>query len=913
MPEVEKLIGYALTQLSPDAPREAKWVARSLEPVKERKPVGKGYDKGTVDLYDTLIGEVEGDTSDVCGEALGDILGWAGDKKRESLNINDAEQRVVLARALKGLQQLASGLVGESDMPVSDPSMMGEKQRELYYARRNLEIKEKLGILKKDEYDRPYLLSLIGDLMAIKPEGLGNLLEFMQRDFSGFEGKFSDEMLMLMDAFGGGKEGGTFSAVLSLADISKFNMETYAGMLSKLKPHELYFLAQLPFTVVDKDNIERTITIAEVADFLLTPEGRKYFRMNPNIQGKFGISTYIDELGKKYPNANQGLTIRSRFRVIDPNTGKWKRADVLDEGKAGTSGLADVYVRMGENPTWLRFNLLARGVINACCNRGIFYRGGAVFALGPELQKSANAYPFYLEAYTNFDAWVRLHFPRFRSMMEYLMPTNPFDWFMDLATEGADYKDTDPYHPTKQGVDYLKPFDPRPFKDRRRGIVVANPEQLSDDDRVNDQLDILTTFFGAEEDPADPIYEEAIMDLVSAHAGYGIDYKGDKIKRNQVTGDALVKLAWEWRQKFNNTLLKQMSNKDKKLETLQNYRTFYPVPTEVVRRKLKKVPANLQIAWSRYDFMGMVQRYAEVDPVNKMYAGVSGMRELADAVGSGLWTLPLWGEKMKNAPNKHGDYEGRMLKIQENLLAMSVGSTQAKMGEAQERSGNSLAYGHEEIETRAVKLMDKMWNRLQGIQANPQLRGASLKEFSEAYEEALGSAGFMTGMHGAWYIYRYGRARVAYMAGLAGTPPYISGTRPSRTDDNDVVVHNPVTPGQALARYKDYYPNLEAEDLQDALAVMNAYVDEREIVYPARSAGLYPIAMSCNDRGVVTVDARRVNVAAEYGHMRQLPENPGKMIEVMREELLESIHDKLIDTVPNLEYFEWDINDEEEK
>jgi hypothetical protein len=180
-----------------------------------------------------------------------------------------------------------------------------------------------------------------------------------------------------------------------------------------------------------------------------------------------------------------------------------------------------------------------------------------------------------------------------------------------------------------------------------------------------------------------------------------------------------------------------------------------------------------------------------------------------------------------------------------------------------------------------------------------------LEEFYGAYAEAIQLAGFMSNMRGIWWIYRYAWKRAEYMAGKANSAPYISGTQPA-IEVKGEVRHNPVTPGHKLAVYKDYFENIlktPTNDLETALAILGCNIDNEEIVYPARAAVLAPIAMGKDSTGKVICDTRRVNTAKIYGHMRQLPQNPDKMIEIIREGLWDLVRDLLIDVKSQEPYY----------
>ena len=152
-------------------------------------------------------------------------------------------------------------------------------------------------------------------------------------------------------------------------------------------------------------------------------------------------------------------------------------------------------------------------------------------------------------------------------------------------------------------------------------------------------------------------------------------------------------------------------------------------------------------------------------------------------------------------------------------------------------------------------------------------------------------------------MYRYAYTRASYMAGKATAAPYISGTRPSREDDNGEVRHNPVVPGQMLATYKSLYNSDEFP--AEALAVLGCYVDEGEIVYTSKASALHPIAMSSKGGGELECDTKLVNTAEQYSHMRQLPESPDMTEHYIREGLWEILTDLLVDVKDSVVYYEF--------
>lgn len=899
-----QIIGYALEKM-PVVPDQAFQMQVEMLGRIEKTPdeFGAPYDQAVIDEYEALIAEAKGEGLEQVeyGTALNVLMRNVkkGDEGWVPIDLTKRGPRSVFARALLALQDLPSRAGEVGGGLVTDPQQMGPWERQKYIARVFKEMREQFGL--NEDFDTDYLLSLLGEVSKIAPSEMASIQQLIAARFSMFKNKFTDEQLVFLEAYERREGGNTDAGLQILADLSEMTMDKYGEALSMIQPNELFFLAHMPFVLKDASGNEVSITIAEVTDFLHTPKGKRYFRMTPHERAVHGVSAYIDFLKNKYPDANQGLRIISRFKVIDEETGGKRAAGVLDEGKAGLEGDEKPYVTMATNPTWLRIFKAAVACSNILTNRSELYPGGAVFGLGAELQKSANAWPHYLNAYKMYDGSTRQSLLRFRSAGEYWgAAINPLDFFGGLSSETPDI---------------YNPFHPRPMHERNWGVGAL--EDRSDRDRALDLRWMTSLFFAVEPDPASTQFEEAVQEVVAAGSDYYVDLVGDRKPKPRMTDDEQVKLAWEWRRRLEKELGKQVNTSDKRFETLFRFRAFYPLSPETIRRILKFLPEDIEERMNKYNFIDKERQYRVVEP-SADRVGLSGMKAVVKAMGSGIWSRPNFGKAQKNSTQKHAGYEAMMVDIYKGIVAMMVESTQAKTGQLEEIMHDSAAYGRQDLAERGVKALDRLVQEsVLGVRAIPSIRAESWEAFIKAFGETALRMGIIGNSKGIWWLYRRACVVGDYMAGLPTMLPYISGDTPYRFVKGKKV-HNPVMPMQGLASFAKTY-NLDAVSA-DALAVLGCHFDteivtktqpdgtklemevRKGIIYPGRAAGLHPIAMTQEGDDYV-VDPLRVNIANEYGHKRQIPRNSAETQRLIREELFEFLLDLNLETVDSERYF----------
>lgn len=884
--EIGQIVGLAGSKIGDEAGRQAQYVRQVLERASTPpENFGEPYPPEVVTEYAALITHAGDVTVSEASRALGLLIDWARvDKKdRQDIDLTNPNQRLIVAKALKGIENLATGLTGEDSRMVTDPSQMGARQRELYYRRLSNELREKFGINAR--FDKEKLLRLVGDVVAISPQEIGNISALVQRERASFDGKVTDEVEFVLKAFEGGKEGGTYSSLMALSDISQISMKDYGLLVSKLKPNEVFFLANLPFVVEDTSGNQISITAAEVFEWLVTPEGMKIFRESPHESTKLGLNEFMDWLQVKYPNVTAGLQITSDFSIASEEAGKdWRKADVLDGGKRGLVGLEKPYLEMATN-TWLHIFLLARGMANAFVGRQVFYREGNISLIGKDLQKAANSLPFYFENYAMWDEWSRNTFPRFGGLGERMMSDNPLLWLLPQPEN-----DGRPLQP-----DFAYPFTPRAWNERRGGVEI-DYGGLNENDRVRVQIALVDLFNGVEEGPGEGLIEAAVADLYRGANGYYYNDIGERITCPQLNQAQLIARAWECNKKIRKSVYDQASFRDGKLETIMQYRTYFPLPPDVIMTRLNNMDPETGRLLDKVDFTGLYVRLGGALPTQHDLIGVYGALEVTKLMRSGWMARPNWGTQPVNAPEKHAGYEEKMVEIYQEILGINVAGIQAKTDELSDRVGGSLVGGRRDMDAMAIKAFDRLISRAKGIQSDVTLRQEAIKGLFDHFTKAVQAAGFMSKTKGIWWITKYGEEVAKSMFGYLTSYQYLSSGR--KYDVHGTSKHaKPVVYGDPAAKYSDLYRNIPRE----ALAIIGCYVDNKEPVYPARAGRISPIAMTGKNGEVVPVV---FNISTRYGHQQPIAfTNPEVSVRLVVDEMWSILEDSKLQTADKKTYF----------
>jgi hypothetical protein len=879
----QQVIGHAIDQTGGIDRRFFPGIADIEKHAEYPEEFGADFPDEVKALYEELLTEADGASEEEATKALQQLIRRAqSGREWKDINLDDPSQKAAFAKALKGFSITANAIQSQGDRLALTPDQMGPRQRQLYYENIMNELKQELGL--DEDFDRDYLLRLIGDLAFVMPDEIGSLKMLIGKRIGNFDGKISDEMHELLSAFGD-REGGTFTGLKSLKEIGNLSVEDYAGLLKMLKPNEIFYLAHLPFVVRLSSDVEVEITAADVTDFLLTEKGIKYFRMHPDERSRQGLSAYIGFLAEKYPGADEGLTLTSRLsRASNDTPSGWKPAEVLDEGHTSLVGLSDPYVRMAEN-TWNNVFGLAVGIAHTVVNRRRLYPWGANTHLGPELQKSANAYPFYVDRYNNYDAWMRRRFLRLRSLGEYMVDAATWLWPQQ-----------------KVGADTAKPFEPRLTETvpgtttpvLLGGVEVVPGDTRSIEDQMKGNVYLLHTFFGVEPDPANDVVEAGVARVMAKAHGFYINSEGKKVSVPPLTGSELIDYAWEIEAEIRNSVGQQVDIQDPSLDTLMRHRTYYPLHPETIKLKLQNINENGRKKLLPYDFKGLYTRLGGVIEPSRSYVGVEGAKLVAEQMGSGIWSMPDWGGSADNYPEKHGGYEQKHLELMAYIIEMAVGSNQSETSELLKAAGVSAVGGHQDTSERMVEGIDEFVSALRGLQGDVKTRVGAIEQFIEAYTKAIKVSPYLSRSRGQWWLYRYGIARAKYLVGIDESPMYLH----KGGDNGGQERYEPVLAGEPAAKIHEIFPNPPLA----ALAVLGVDVNDKDLVYPASAAGFYGMALRKNEKGDLEPHLMK-GLGKWYDHSKPIPGSPQAAFELAEEKMWRVLLDGVTEPVDNEVYF----------
>ena len=354
-----RIVGYAAKQINV-VDRLSQDLKRTIPKIEGTKPARAfgGYSAELIAEHDALIELARADdptTAEV--DEIVENLNWALAEDRDGardildgIDLESDEDRLNLGKFLLGLEKYTlEPMMGDGERIAMGPEMMGKFERDLNTEKVLEEMRQSLGLGSEEERRRnmntQQLHYLLGDLAYVLPNELGNFLNLFGARTHEFGLELTDEHAVFMSAFGGGREGGTYTNITAIADMLKnpnMTLEAYQKLLTGVNPLEAYMVAHMPFTVrpdgVEIGDVENYISItpAEIMDRLLgSAEGRKHLTMYNLQREKDGLGMLIQILKDKYPNAkDEDLHLLSDLKVADRPTKRWVKAKPLSQGES---------------------------------------------------------------------------------------------------------------------------------------------------------------------------------------------------------------------------------------------------------------------------------------------------------------------------------------------------------------------------------------------------------------------------------------------------------------------------------------------------------------------------------------------------------------------------------------------------